>query len=63
MKLIRVIAAILLPPLAVFLTYGIGPAFMINLALTVLGWVPGMIHALWIVLKSYENAPTYGATD
>ena len=56
MKLLRVVLAIALPPLAVFLTTGISPALLINVLLTVLGWVPGMVHALWVVLKSYENA-------
>jgi uncharacterized membrane protein YqaE (UPF0057 family) len=56
MKLLRVVLAVVLPPLAVFLTMGISSAFVINLLLTLLGWVPGAIHALWVVLKSYENA-------
>ncbi len=55
MKLLRIIAAILLPPLGVFLTMGVSPALLINIGLTVLGYVPGIIHALWVVLKSYEH--------
>ncbi len=55
MKLLRIIAAILLPPLGVFLTLGLSPAFLINVGLTILGYVPGIIHALWVVLKSYER--------
>jgi uncharacterized membrane protein YqaE (UPF0057 family) len=55
MKLIKLIFAFLLPPVAVFLTYGLSPAFLINLVLTLLGWVPGIIHALWVVVKHYEN--------
>lgn len=60
MKLLRVVLAIVLPPLAVFLTMGISSAFVINLLLTLLGWLPGSIHALWVVLKSYENADYAG---
>ena len=56
MKLLKIISAVLLPPLAVYLTYGISTAFLINIGLTFLGWVPGMIHALWVVIKSYEKA-------
>jgi uncharacterized membrane protein YqaE (UPF0057 family) len=48
MKLLRVVLAVVLPPLAVFLTMGISSAFVINLLLTLLGWVPGAIHALWV---------------
>lgn len=55
MKLLRILAAIFLPPLGVFLTLGISPAFFINVGLTLLAYVPGIIHALWVVLKSYEH--------
>lgn len=56
MKLIRIITGILLPPLGVFLTDGIGPTLLINIALTVLGWLPGSIHAVWVIVKKEENA-------
>lgn len=56
MGIINVIASILLPPLGVFLTMGISQALLINVLLTLLGWVPGIIHALWIVSKKSEQA-------
>lgn len=56
MKLIRIITGILLPPLGVFLTDGIGATLLINIALTVLGWLPGSIHAVWVIVKKEENA-------
>jgi uncharacterized membrane protein YqaE (UPF0057 family) len=56
MKLVRIITGILLPPLGVFLTVGIGPTFLINILLTVLGWLPGSIHALWVIVKQEEKA-------
>lgn len=43
-----IILNILLPPLAVFLRHGIGSAFFINLLLTFLGWLPGVIHAFYV---------------
>ena len=46
-----IIAAVLLPPLGVFLARGIGTDFWINLVLTILMWVPGVLHALWVVLR------------
>ena len=49
MILIRIICALILPPLGVFLTVGIGLQFWINLLLTLLFWVPGMVHALWVI--------------
>ena len=42
--------AILLPPVGVFLQVGIGPQFWLNILLTILGYVPGIIHALYIIL-------------
>ena len=49
--LLYVILAILLPPLSVGLLKGIKKDFWINLVLTLLGYLPGIIHALWLVLK------------
>ncbi|HSL19167.1 MAG TPA: YqaE/Pmp3 family membrane protein [Methylomirabilota bacterium] len=51
MDLLRIIAAIVLPPLGVFLQVGIGPQFWLNILLTILGYVPGIIHALYIILR------------
>jgi uncharacterized membrane protein YqaE (UPF0057 family) len=48
---IRVILAILLPPLGVFLQVGIGPQFWINILLTLLGYIPGIVHAIWIIAR------------
>ncbi len=51
MDLIRVLFSVLLPPLGVFLQVGIGGAFWINIILTLLGYIPGIIHAVWIIAK------------
>ena len=51
MDIVRIIAAILLPPLGVFLQVGIGMHFWINILLTLLGYIPGIIHAVWIIAK------------
>jgi uncharacterized membrane protein YqaE (UPF0057 family) len=56
MNLTRLILGILIPPLGVFLTYGLGTTFLINLALTFLGWIPGSIHAVWAISKAEEQA-------
>ena len=55
MGIINIIAAILLPPLAVFMAMGISQALVINILLTLIGWVPGVIHALWILSKKSEK--------
>ncbi|ROV90616.1 hypothetical protein VSDG_07478 [Cytospora chrysosperma] len=47
----KIILAILLPPLGVFLERGCGADLLINILLTILGYIPGIIHALYIILK------------
>lgn len=50
--ILRILAAFFLPPLGVFLQVGLGFHFWLNLVLTLaLFWLPGMIHALYIILK------------
>ena len=46
-----IVAALLLPPLGIFLARGIGPVFWIGTLLTILFWVPGIVFALAVVLK------------
>lgn len=52
-KLLRYLLGIALPPLGVFLTYGFGTQLLINIGLTILGWVPGSIHAVWAISKAH----------
>ena len=47
----KVIAAIILPPLGVFLEVGLKGHFWLNILLTLLGFIPGIIHALYVILK------------
>lgn len=51
MDIVRIILAIILPPLGVFLQVGIGAQFWINIVLTLLGYIPGIVHAVWIIAK------------
>lgn len=51
MNLLAIIAAVLLPPLGLFLDRGITPAFWIAVVLTCLGYVPGVIYALVMILR------------
>lgn len=51
MDILRIILAILLPPLGVFLQVGFGLQFWINILLTLLGYVPGIVHAVWVIVK------------
>lgn len=49
MDVIRILFAILLPPLGVFLQVGFGAQFWINVVLTLFGYIPGIIHAVYII--------------
>ena len=51
MDLIRIILSVLIPPLGVFLQVGIGVQFWINILLTLLGYFPGLVHAIYIIAR------------
>ncbi|CAM3480836.1 YqaE/Pmp3 family membrane protein [Aequorivita lipolytica] len=48
MSLLTIILNILLPPVAVFMKHGLGGTFLLNLLLTLVGWLPGVIHAFLV---------------
>jgi uncharacterized membrane protein YqaE (UPF0057 family) len=55
MKLLRLALAILIPPVGVFMTSGFSATLLINILLTLLGWVPGSIHAVWVIFKQEQD--------
>lgn len=52
MDLFKIIFAIILPPLGVFLEVGLTGAFWLNILLTILGFLPGIIHAVYVIAKN-----------
>jgi len=50
-RLLLIILAVLLPPLAVLLKKGLGKDFIINLILSLIFLVPGIIHAIWVITE------------
>lgn len=48
---LMVVAAVLLPPLGVFLAQGLTAWFWVDVVLTLIGWVPGVLFALVVLLK------------
>jgi len=48
-KLVLILLAIFLPPVAVAVTRGVGKDLLINILLCLLLFFPGMVHALWVV--------------
>lgn len=51
MDIIRILCSIIAPPLGVFPQVGIGLHFWLNILLTLLGYIPGIIHAIWVVVR------------
>jgi uncharacterized membrane protein YqaE (UPF0057 family) len=48
MSITTIILSILLPPLAVALKHGLSGTFLLNVLLTLIGWLPGVIHAFYV---------------
>ena len=50
-NILKIVIAVLLPPVGVLLTVGFGGAFWLNILLTLLGYLPGVVHAVWIIAR------------
>lgn len=50
--ILKIVLAFFLPPAAAFWQARLGLQFWINLVLTIIGWLPGIIHALWLILRN-----------
>lgn len=50
MDFFRIVVSIIIPPLGVFWQVGLTRQFWLNVLLTILGYVPGLIHAIYIIL-------------
>jgi uncharacterized membrane protein YqaE (UPF0057 family) len=53
------VLAFILPPLAVFARTGCNADFVLNIVFTILGWIPGILHAWYIILR-YPNGKGAG---
>ncbi|RAK80349.1 YqaE/Pmp3 family membrane protein [Aspergillus fijiensis CBS 313.89] len=51
-----ILITIFIPPLGVFLISGCSADFFINLLLTLLGYLPGHIHAFYLEYVYYRNS-------
>lgn len=49
MTIVKILFAIFLPPVGAFLQVGLTVHFFLNILLTLLGGLPGMVHAIWLV--------------
>ncbi|MDD5464952.1 MAG: YqaE/Pmp3 family membrane protein [Candidatus Omnitrophica bacterium] len=55
MKIVKIILAILLPPVAAFIQVGLTTHFWVNVILCLLFYIPGILHALWLVLTDKKS--------
>ena len=54
MKALRFFFCVVCPPVAVLLTGRMG-SFLLSLVLTLLFWIPGMVHACLVVIDYHEE--------
>ena len=55
MSILNLILAIFLPPIGAFLQVGATKHFFINIILTLCGGLPGVIHAVWLVVTEKKG--------
>ncbi|KAF8882176.1 hypothetical protein CPB84DRAFT_1686815 [Gymnopilus junonius] len=55
-----IIVAILFPPAAAAFVTGCSCDLLINILLTILGYIPGHIHAFWLIYKKMQAEERYG---
>ena len=48
---IKIIFSIIFPPIGVALEVGFTKHFWLNIILTLCGFIPGIIHALYVIFK------------
>jgi len=59
--ILLIIVAILFPPAAAAFIAGCSCDLLINIALTILGYIPGHIHAFWLIYKRMKAEERFGA--
>lgn len=58
MNIVNLILAIFLPPIGAFLQVGATKHLWINIVLCILGWLPGILHAVWLVVTRQKGQGT-----
>lgn len=56
MKVLEILVAFFLPPLAVLLKKGLSKQVLIALVLQLLGHIPGVIYALYVITRDEKQA-------
>lgn len=52
MSIVKILFALFLPPIGAFLQVGVSMHLFLNILLTLLGGLPGVVHALWLIVKN-----------
>ncbi|KAH7094239.1 hypothetical protein BKA62DRAFT_720796 [Auriculariales sp. MPI-PUGE-AT-0066] len=55
-----VLLSIFFPPGTAFILSGCSADLLINIVLSFLGFIPGLLHAFWLIWKRAEAEETYG---
>ncbi|KAF8524469.1 UPF0057-domain-containing protein [Gautieria morchelliformis] len=58
--ILLILVAILFPPAAAAIITGCSCDLLINILLTLLGYLPGHIHAFWLIYKKMKAEEQYG---
>ncbi|KAK1924706.1 hypothetical protein DB88DRAFT_509779 [Papiliotrema laurentii] len=58
--ILLIIIAIIFPPAAAAFITGCSCDLLINILLTLLGYLPGHIHAFWLIYKKIRAEETFG---
>jgi uncharacterized membrane protein YqaE (UPF0057 family) len=54
MSILMILLTIIFPPLPVALKEGIGLQLLLNVLLTLIGWLPGVVHAFWVQTRGSD---------
>ena len=52
---LRLLIAVLLPPVGVALTTGFDARLLLNILLTFLGYIPGLVHAVFVIARTRDD--------
>merc|ERR1711990_201365 len=61
-RTIALVFALFFPPISVFMVNGLGLHLLINIVLFLLGFIPAIIHAFWLILKA-DSADSHAKAD
>ena len=61
-RILALFFGLFFPPIAVLMVDGITCQLVLNILLTLLGFLPGIIHAFWVILKA-DSADTKARAD